>query len=268
MNYPTENYHERDVIRNGDATGRVVLENMLNTIGLEDVAVDHVPIRVEDLEHRFPKAIAFTNVSLEFAQGKLHLLTGRRGTGKTTLLRLLASRIIKHSDSHGSLIVPMHLRVLHVSKDPLFFEVSLYDNLTYGVLKGDKDGRIERVVEICKALGIQPNTIRMISDQADADVAKWSDVLSRSDCQLLHMVRGVVTNPEVLCIHKPSMGLGPNTVPVVFKMLQTFVKHRGVCMDKERYFFRRPRTCIYTFNRDGDEVFADRVHDPFRNSGP
>jgi len=261
MNQPTSLNDEKDFSRGCDQQGRELAAAV--PAGREDIAWDLIPIRLTNLSHHFAKSAAFTGVAMEMEQGKLHILSGRRGSGKTTLLRLIGLRIPKQRESSGSLLMPAHLRVLHISKEPLFFSGTLYENLTYGVIKGDKDGRIERVALICQGLQIQPNTLALISSNEGAEVARWGDVLSKSDCQLLNLARGLVTNPEVLCVHKPSMGLGPHTVPVLFGMLQAFVQQRGVEMDGERYFFRRPRTCIYTSSGDGDEAFADVVQDPF-----
>merc|ERR1711907_106764 len=117
---------------------------------------------------------------------------------------------------------------------------TLFDNLVYGVHEGDKDGRIERVLDICKSLNILPETMALISKDK-GKTANWSEELSRSDRQLLNVARGLVANPEVLVVHKPSMGLGRNTVPIVMRSLQTYVSHRGIDQDLDRFYFRRPR---------------------------
>lgn len=262
MNLPTANYNEKDFVATCKDQGREMAGRC--TSDPDDIAADMIPVCVDNLSHHFVGSPAFANVSLVLQQGKLHILAGRRGSGKTTLLKLIGCRIVKPQDSDGSLLVPAHLRVLHVSKEPLFFLGSLYENLTYGVVHGDKDGEMERVLEICKALDIRPKTLNMISSE-EQEAARWDEVLSRSDCQLLNLARGLVTNPEFLCVHKPSSGLGPNTVPGVFKMLQSFVGQRGVFQNMDRFFYRRPRTCIYTFGSKGDETYADVVHEPFSN---
>merc|ERR1711907_567350 len=139
---------------------------------------------------------------------------------------------------------------------------TLFDNLVYGVHEGDKDGRIERVLDICKSLNILPETMALISKDK-GKTANWSEELSRSDRQLLNIARGLVANPEVLVVHKPSMGSGPNTVPIVFAVLRQYVAGRGIEQDMERLFFRRPRTCICSLSTEADMQYADEVHHPF-----
>merc|ERR1712196_495152 len=116
-------------------------------------------------------------------------------------------------------------------------------------------------------INILPETLKLIPPDKDQRVAPWNEELSRSDRQLLNIARGLIANPEVLCVHKPSMGLGPNTVPIVLGALKSYVAHRGLDQDVERYFFRRPRTCIYTLSTEADVEYADEVHHPFVHVG-
>lgn len=259
MNLPTANHAEKDFGLTCNKRGRELATSL--QLSQDDIPADAIPICCDNLAHNFTSSSAFRNVNFLMAQGNVHIIAGRRGTGKTTLLSLIGKRMIKQADSEGSLLVPAHLRVLHVSKEPLFFTGTLYDNLTYGVAKGDRDRDLARVVSICRGLDLKEKTIAMISDAPDAAVNRWAQILSRSDCTLLNLARGLVASPEVLCVHKPSMGLGPNTVPGVMGMLRKFVKERGVFQNVARYHFRRPRTCIFTFNTKGDEAYADEVHE-------
>lgn len=261
MNLPTSDESEKSFRTACDSKGRELATSFI--LAPEDIAADNIPICVDNLSHSFAGSTTFRDVSVTLDQGSLHVIAGRRGSGKSTLLRLIGCRIMKLQDSEGSLLVPAHLRTLHISKEPLFFCGSLYDNLTYGVQKEDRDGNIARVLEICRLLEIREKTLALITEANDAEVDRWNEHLSRSDCQLLNIARGLVANPELLCVHKPSMGLGPHTVPCVFTMLQKFVNERGVLQNMERYFFRRPRTCVYTFNMKGDEAYADVIHEPF-----
>lgn len=231
------------------------------------VLVDELPIRMVGFSYSYDAWAGFKNISVDLHQGLLHLIAGRRDTGKTTLLKLLGGRILPLRDKgsgSGYIYTPQHLHILHISMHPHFFEGTLYDNLTYGVRKGDKDANLERVLNICKTLNIMPQTLCHLTTDANARIAHWNEELSRSDRQILNMVRGLVANPELLCIHKPTLGLGPNTVPIVLKALQKFVKFRGVEQDPERILFRRPRTCVFTSSCQQDLEYADAIHHPFR----
>merc|ERR1712194_572629 len=99
------------------------------------------------------------NVSVEIKQGSLVQIIGRHGEGKSILLRLLSGSLIPaHPKAVRGICIPSHLRVLYVASEAMFFEGSLYDNLTVGVRPGDSDAEMDRVLRICKRFGIPQST--------------------------------------------------------------------------------------------------------------
>jgi ABC-type bacteriocin/lantibiotic exporter with double-glycine peptidase domain len=266
MNYPVENYDEKTFMNSCAEKGHEIAQSLTKQASrVAGPFVDALPIKTGCLCYDFDGKRVLENISLDLQQGKLHLIAGRRACGKTTLLKIIGGRhLMLTGPDTGFLYVPQHLRVLHISREPLFFRGSLYQNLTYGVPPGDKDGHIDRVMKICKVLNIRPETSALISEVDDGRPIHWNEELCRSDRQILNIARGLVANPEVLCIHKPCMGLGPNTIPIVLGALKTYVDQRGMHQDVQRYWFRRPRTCIVTFSSEADMEHADEVHHPFK----
>merc|ERR1719161_2888864 len=80
--------------------------------------------------------------TFEIQQGTMVALVSQRGGGKTTMLKVLGGVLLPESGLH----LPPHLRVLHISGDPHFFEGTLRQNLTFGCMPGSEDGSLERVV--------------------------------------------------------------------------------------------------------------------------
>ena len=54
--------------------------------------------------------------------------------------------------------------------------------------------------------------------------------LSRSDRALIHFVRAMVMNPEVLVLHKPTVLVEKNQRKAVLQMMREFVRNRGMCV--------------------------------------
>merc|ERR1719396_175296 len=96
--------------------------------------------------------------------------------------------------------VPSHLRLLFVSSEPLFFEGTLYENLTLGCRANDDDADMNRVLNILRRFGI-PRHIRSMVQFGDTHM--WTMKLTQTQRQLLSLARGVIANPEFLCVHKP-----------------------------------------------------------------
>lgn len=198
------------------------------------------------------------HVTLEVAQGTLVALVGLTGEGKTTLLRLLGS--VLYPDS-GEFFVPGHLRVFHVTQQPVFFHTTLFENLTYGVEKNHTEGSIERVVRICRNLKVQEETINVIRS---SEICNWEEKLALTDKVLLHLARALIANPEVLVIHKPTLVFDHAMSVQVMHLLQKFVRDRGLHVEGD-HRVRRMRTCIMTASRvEGlklcDQIFIVRKH--------
>lgn len=199
------------------------------------------------------------NITLSFPQGSFVALVGDPGHGKTTLMKLLGSQLLPDS---GDLLIPPHLRALHVSKPPAFFADTMYNNLTYGVGKDDNDGAPERVFKICQRLGVSDRVLKYLceSEKELFNVkVDWINVLSQTQQALLSIARGLIANPEILVIHKPTSVLNDAMTENVLALLRENVANKGLNMDKETFAFRRPRTVVMTSARQRAIAIADYV---------
>ncbi|CAE8600391.1 unnamed protein product [Polarella glacialis] len=227
---------------------------------LEGDPADLIPIKFDALHFRY-KDQGGIGAELKpstaiLPQGGLYVLVGPPSQGKRTILKLLGDVLLPpcpgvakvDSEGSGALMIPGHLRVIHVSKDPLFVEGSLLTNLTYGVQNGSSDGSLERVVAICRRLLLSDTLMQMLTKDFSTS---WKTILSSTDQALLHIARALIANPDVLCIHKPTLFLNEKMGDLVYEILQEYVLNRGLEMDSNPYAFhtRRPRTVIVTARR-------------------
>jgi len=90
-------------------------------------------------EKDVPKSHSLQHYHMEIPQGKLVAMIGGAGHGKATFMKLLGGQLIPDK---GDLLIPPHLRVLHVSAHARFFNDTLLANLRYGCDKDSNDGSI------------------------------------------------------------------------------------------------------------------------------
>jgi len=200
------------------------------------------------------------NCSFSFAQGSFITLVGLSGHGKSTLMRLLGSQIVPDS---GDLLIPPHLRTLHISPQPTFFYDTLHANLTYGVHKNNtEDASIERVMAVLTQLKV-PKILHQYLDPSNRELfdvkVSWSTVLSTTQLGLLSLARAFIANPEVLVLHKPTVFFDDATATNIYICFYDFIVHRGFCMEAAKVASRRPRTCIITATRPQGVEAADEV---------
>jgi ABC-type multidrug transport system fused ATPase/permease subunit len=200
------------------------------------------------------------NITMDVEQGTLVALAGEPGSGKSTLMRMIGGQLIPDS---GDLLIPPHLRVLHISLQPIFFLDTLYENLRYGVSKKDVvDSKPERVLEICRELKVSDKLYRYLDpdESSFSHKAHWGEILSQTQAVLVNLARAFVANPEVLVLHKPTIVFDDTAARNVFRCVRRFVDEKGLCMDPRGYNFRRPRSVILTTVRPQGVKEADNVY--------
>ncbi|WP_405981197.1 ABC transporter ATP-binding protein [Streptomyces sp. NBC_00158] len=166
-------------------------------------------LEVEDLRVAYGKIEAVKGISFTVNEGEIVTLIGTNGAGKTTTLRTL-SGLIKPK---GGLIrfqgkslkkVPAHDIVsLGLAHSPegrhIFPRMSIEDNLLLGAfLRNDKEGiqkDVQRAYDLFPILGERRK--------------QAAGTLSGGEQQMLAMGRALMSQPKLLMLDEPSMGLSP-----------------------------------------------------------
>eukprot|EP00927_Polykrikos_kofoidii_P012828 TRINITY_DN15562_c0_g1_i1.p1 TRINITY_DN15562_c0_g1~~TRINITY_DN15562_c0_g1_i1.p1 ORF type:complete len:1046 (-),score=123.79 TRINITY_DN15562_c0_g1_i1:55-3192(-) len=217
--------------------------------------VDLLFIELRDVRFRYKHGSNLTcdlkNISASMPQGGLYALVGPPSQGKGTLLKILCGVImpglVDGDHAHildGVVSVPTHLRVLNVLSTPAFVGTTLLDNLCLGVYPDSNDGAMDRVLSICRRLRVSEATLQTLEQNTTS--CDWTKTLSATEASLLHIARGLIANPEVLCIHKPTLYLQADSGLNLYDVLNEFVTQRGLLQDMNKFQTRRPRTCIVT----------------------
>src|SRR5712692_1527978 len=175
-------------------------------------------------EHLGP-VTALDEVSIQIRDGELFGMLGPNGAGKTTLIKILATLLLPTS---GQAFVAGH----DVAKDPFPIrqrinmvsggETSGYGLLTarenvwmfsqfYGVPSKVSKGRID---ELMHTFGLW--------DKRDAKVR----MLSTGQRQKMNMIRGFVTDPDILFLDEPTLGLDVNAARVIRDYVTGWVRKR------------------------------------------
>jgi branched-chain amino acid transport system ATP-binding protein len=162
---------------------------------------------------------ALDGVDVEIDEGEIVALIGPNGAGKSTILKAifgLASLKTGQVFWHGKKISPISYQMVKrgVSFVPqgrrVFGDLTIKENLEVGgfVIK-DKTiikQRIERVLDIF------PDLRKKLSAK--------SRTLSGGQQQMLALARGLMTDPKVLLLDEPSLGLSPKIVKEVFMKIK------------------------------------------------
>lgn len=177
-------------------------------------------LAIRDLDVYYGAIHALKGVSLEVAQGEVVSLIGANGAGKSTLLRTISGLIrARRGDVvlEGRSLARMAPHdivaegVCHVPEGRrVFANLSVLENLEMGAyLRRDRAG-IRR--DLRRVYGLFPRLEERRRQSAGT--------LSGGEQQMLAIGRGLMSQPKVLLLDEPSMGLAPLLVQEIFDIIQ------------------------------------------------
>lgn len=174
---------------------------------------------VFDLAVRYGKLTAVSETSFTLAEGARVFLTGPNGAGKSSLLgaisgavraahgrveiegEIVSGRGAEDIARHGLSMVPEGRRI--------FAGLSVRENLLVGTgLRRDRDAVAEDLETVYAAFPI-------LAERRSAPAG----ALSGGQQQMLAISRALMTNPSLMLVDEPSLGLAPKVVDEVYDRL-------------------------------------------------
>lgn len=179
-------------------------------------------LQVKDLEVYYGVIQALKGISFHVNKGEIVSLIGANGAGKTTTLHTVTGLL---RPKHGSImydgkdLTKVHphkivsMGLAHVPEGRRIFQnLSVYDNLLLGAYtKNDKakiNDQMEQVFEQFPRLKERRRQL--------------AGTLSGGEQQMLAMGRALLSDPEMIVMDEPSMGLSPLLVSEIFEIIKTF----------------------------------------------
>lgn len=129
------------------------------------------------------------------------------------------------------------------------------ENMCFGV-QIPSDGAKDRVRAILRILRCEDCVDGGVES---TDRKTWQTQLTVKQRHTLTLVRALIANPHVICIHKPTMAVGTVDSDVVMRTLTDFVNNRGIEQGSAPVEARRPRTVIFTSFRKSATKYADKI---------
>ncbi len=170
------------------------------------------------------------NLNAVVAGNESVTITGRTGVGKTTLfslvmglLRPTAGRVPVVGFDAGSIPDSEKRRVFgYVEQSFRFVPGTVAEQIRLG----DPDISRERVVEVCKKVGLD-DTIRALPEGYDTELT-GAGGFSWGQCQLLSIARAVAADPKILLLDEITANLDAATETHVMEALQSVSSGRTI----------------------------------------
>ena len=225
-------------------------------------------LEIKDLRVHYGKIEAIKGVSVVVNQGEIVTLIGANGAGKTTILKTISGL---RPVSSGSITfdgvdinkIPAHKRVdLGISQVPegrgIFPGMTVLENLEMG-----KFNRKDRKHEMDEDLERVYTLFPRLKERA----SQAGGTLSGGEQQMLAMGRALMARPKVLLLDEPSMGLAPQMIANIFRII-TEINKQGVTIllveqNAQQALQRAHRAYILeTGNVTKEAAASDLLNDP------
>jgi ABC-type branched-subunit amino acid transport system ATPase component len=178
-------------------------------------------LRIERISVAYGKHVALHDVTLDVPAGRTTVILGANGAGKTTLLKTIAGllrpqpggrivfegRSIERDPPHamvaaGIALVPEGRR--------LFGDMTVIDNLRMGAYT--QHARADEVRRLEAQFALFPRLAERRQQLART--------MSGGEQQMLAVARALMSEPKLLLLDEPSLGLSPRLVKDLFSILR------------------------------------------------
>lgn len=184
-------------------------------------------LRVENLSVSYGNIKALKGISLRVEEGEVVSLIGANGAGKTTTLQTISGLLsVQDGDIFFNDKSIKKQKAFQITREGLaqvpegrrvFKGLSVEDNLKLGSISvglnpDELKAELEKIYKLFPVLKERKN--------------QKAGTLSGGEQQMLAMGRALLTNPKVLLLDEPSMGLSPLFVDKIFDTIR-ILKEEG-----------------------------------------
>ncbi len=184
-------------------------------------------LKIENLHINYGSIKALKGISLEVNSGEIVTILGANGAGKSTLLRCISGLIPVHK---GDMLFynkslknreAYHIVIDGISHVPegrrVFATLSVEENLNLGAFnrRADRQLVLERKERAYSLFPILKERRKQLAG-----------TLSGGEQQMLAIGRGLMSDPKLLLLDEPSLGLAPILVKQIFHIIKEINKQK------------------------------------------
>ncbi len=184
-----------------------------------------VLFEIEDLHVSYGSIAAIKGISLQVRKGEIVTILGANGAGKTTTMRTISQLIKAKSGS---------IRF----KGQELTQMSAHQVVRLGISHSPEGRRVFGILTVEENLMLGAFTRKSV----DRDTLRWvyelfprleerkkqlAGTLSGGEQQMLAIGRALMSNPEMLLLDEPSLGIAPILVKAIFEQIREIAR-KGV----------------------------------------
>jgi phospholipid/cholesterol/gamma-HCH transport system ATP-binding protein len=186
-------------------------------------------IKIENLKKSFGEQIVLDGVNLEIEQGKITVIIGKSGTGKSVLLKNIIG-LLKPDEGkifyNEEDIISMNKKRLNTIRmrfgvlfqdAALFDSLNVFENIAFPVVEHRLIKSRKKIVESVK------NTLKLVG--LGEIYGKMPSELSGGMRKRVGLARAIITQPEIVFFDEPTTGLDPVSSMGIANLIKNMQEH-------------------------------------------
>jgi branched-chain amino acid transport system ATP-binding protein len=204
-------------------------------------------LEVCDLEVAYGDVRALWGVSIHVDAGSVVAIVGANGAGKTTLLRAISGLLptqrgtIALGGASLAGLAPEAIACMGIAHVPegrgLFRQMTVLENLELGAFQPKARANMRQALD--KAYALFPRLKERASQKAGS--------LSGGEQQMLAIARATMSDPQLLILDEPSIGLSPLVVQQMFSLIETLHRQGVTILLVEQNIHQALKIADYAF---------------------
>lgn len=184
-------------------------------------------LKIENIDVSYGAIHAIHGVSMEVHDGEIVSLIGANGAGKTTILHSITglkkvdSGVIEYNGHNLLKTEPSKIVTLGMAHVPegrhIFPTMTVEENLEMGAYANSKSGNLKAILD----------DIFERFPRLQERKKQLAGTLSGGEQQMLAVGRALMSQPSIILMDEPSMGLSPILIKEIFNIVK-YVHEQGI----------------------------------------
>jgi len=185
------------------------VSNLRENYIIDDEPSNKILFELRDVDFKYLNSdlAIFNGLNLNIEKGSHTIITGTNGTGKSTLLGLLAGVFYPNSGK----VYARSEKLGFVGPNPLIFSMTLRENLMYGNNNSKSD---EEILEMIQKFNLFEDKV-----EVDLDIKVNNKSLSSGQMQKIAFMRVLLSDADVLFLDESTSNLDEETKELIFKLI-------------------------------------------------
>ena len=218
-------------------------------------------IELKNVSFTYTDEPVLKNLSYTIEKGKFYALVGPSGCGKSTTAELFLRFydptegvvLFDGIDIKDIEVKSIRDQVAIVTQEPILFNDSIYNNISFGLPNITKD----KVIEAAKAANAH-EFIMETANGYDTEIGDRGALLSGGQRQRISIARALLKDPAILLLDEATSALDTESERIVQDALQALMKDRTSLVIAHRLSTIQNADCILVMNKG--EVVEQGTH--------